>query len=339
MKRMFVFWSVFVLGMVLLLSACGEQSQEDVAESLQKSLEEMEGYKAEAEMSMKTGQEDQTFSIDVWHKQPDFYRVSLSNEAEHEESQIILKNEDGVFVLTPALEKNFKFQSDWPENSSQPYLYQSLVNDVVTDPEAEFESTDSHYIFRTKTNYQSNNNLPFQEIQFDKKSYTPVAVKVLDHDGNALVEVNFSSFDKEAAFEDDDFTMEKNMAGGAADEPTSGQATEESPFTVVFPSYMAGAELTEQKEVELENGKRVILSYTGDKNFTLIQEQLDVQSTLSSPEEVNGDIVNLGHSIGAISENMIEWSSGGMDFILASDQLTQEEMVQIAQSVENQEVK
>jgi outer membrane lipoprotein-sorting protein len=336
---MFVFWCVFVLGMVLLLSACGEQSQEDVIENLEESLEELEGYKAEAEMNMKTGQEDQTFSIDVWHKKSDLYRVSLSNEQDDEESQIILKNEDGVFVLTPALEKNFKFQSDWPENSSQPYLYQSLVNDVVMDPEAEFESTDSHYIFRTKTNYQSNNNLPFQEIQFDKKTYTPVLVKVLDNDGNALVEVSFSSFNKEAAFEDDDFTMEKNMAGGSADEPTSAEAAEESPFTVVFPSYMAGAELTEQKETDLEDGQRVILSYTGDKNFTIVQEKQDVQPTLSSPEEVSGDIVNLGHSIGAMSENKIEWSSGGMDFLLASDQLTQEEMVQIAQSVQNQEVK
>src|SRR5690625_3263471 len=178
-----------------------------------------------------------------------------------------MKKEDGEFDISQDLKKIFKFQSDWTENSSQPYLYQSLVSDVVTDPEAEFESTDSHYIFRTKTNYQSNNNLPFQEIHFDKKSYTPVVVRVLDHDGNALVEVNFSSFDKEATFEDDDFTMEKNMAGQSADEPTSGQAAEESPFTVVFPSYMAEAELTEQKEVELENGKRVILSYTGDKNF------------------------------------------------------------------------
>jgi len=339
MRKMFGFWIVFVLGMVLLLSACGEQSQEDVVENLEESLEKLEGYKAEAEMDMKTGQEDQTFSIDVWHKKSDFYRVSLSNEHDDEESQIILKNEDGVFVLTPALEKNFKFQSDWPENSSQPYLYQSLINDVITDAEAEFESTDSHYVFRTKTNYQSNNNLPFQEIHFDKKTYTPVLVKVLDNDGNALVEVNFSSFNKEAAFEDDDFTMEKNMAQGSEDTPTSGQATEERPFTVVFPSYMAGAELTEQTEVDLEDGERVILSYAGDKSFTLVQEKMDVQPTLSSPQEVNGDIVNLGHTIGAISENKIEWSSGGMDFLLASDQLTQEELVQIAQSVQNQEVK
>src|SRR5699024_3232046 len=97
-----------------------------------------------------------------------------ANDEDEKSSQIILKNKDGVFVLTPSLNKSFKFQSEWPDNSSQPYLYQSLINDIIKDSEATFEVTDAHYIFYIKTNYQSNNNLPFQEIYLDKKSYTPV---------------------------------------------------------------------------------------------------------------------------------------------------------------------
>src|SRR5699024_12095625 len=129
------------------------------------------GYKATAEMTMKTGQEERSYEVDVWFKkgQEDFYRVGLENE-EEEGGQVILKNNEGVFVLTPALKKSFKFQTDWPENSSQPYLYQSLVSDVLQDEDAEFEATDKEYIFQTKTNYQSNNNLPYQEIHFDKKT-------------------------------------------------------------------------------------------------------------------------------------------------------------------------
>src|SRR5699024_7783182 len=124
---------------------------------------------------------------------------------------IILKNEDGVFVLTPALERSFRFQSEWPDNSSQPYLYQSLVKDVLSDEEATFESTDTHYVFRTKTNYQSNSNLPYQQIHFDKKTFYPTMVQVLDHDENPLVEVGFSAFDTEVEFEADDFAMEKHL--------------------------------------------------------------------------------------------------------------------------------
>src|SRR5690625_4737891 len=110
------------LGLVLLLAACGEKSQEDVVAKLEDKLEEMDGYKAKAEMKMNTGQDDQEYQLDVWHKKKDLYRVALTNPEDEKGSQVILKNEDGVFVLTPALDKSFKFQTDWPENSSQPYL-------------------------------------------------------------------------------------------------------------------------------------------------------------------------------------------------------------------------
>ncbi|PAV30709.1 DUF4367 domain-containing protein [Virgibacillus profundi] len=339
MKKMLGIWGAIVLGSILVLSACGEKSQEDVVEKLQENLEDMDGYKAKAEMAMNTGQEEQKFNIDIWHKKDNFYRVALENNQDEKGSQVILKNEDGVFVLTPALNKSFKFQTEWPDNSSQPYLYQSLVNDVLKDTEAEFEATDSEYIFKTKTNYQSNNNLPFQEIHFDKKTFTPTLVKVLDKDRKALVEVKFSDFNTDPTFEKDDFTMEKNMASATIDTPVSGEPADQSSLTVFLPEYMAGAELTAKKEVDLESGKRVILTFTGEKNFTLVEETAEVLPTLSMPKEVNGDIVNLGSTVAALSENKIEWSLDGVDFVLASDELTREELIQVAQSVQGQEVK
>ncbi|MFD2627193.1 outer membrane lipoprotein carrier protein LolA [Oceanobacillus kapialis] len=338
MKRML---SIFIVmaGFVFLLAACGEKTQEDVLADLNETMKDMEGYKAKAEMSMNTGQEDQKFAIDIWHKKEDLFRVALTNDMDEKGSQIILKNEDGVFVLTPALKKNFKFQSDWPQNSSQPYLYQSLVNDIQKDKEAEFETTDTHYIFKTKTNYQSNNNLPYQEIHFDKKTLTPVEVKVLDKDKNALVEVNFSSFEKDASFEEDDFTMDKNMASSTEEEEAVSGQPADNTLTVAVPTYLAGAELEGKKEIDLENGERAILTFSGEKNFTLVQEKRDVVPTITSPQEVNGDIVNLGHTVAGLSDNTLEWSYNGVDYILASDELTKEELIQVAQSVQGQEVK
>ncbi|GAB3045322.1 LolA family protein [Virgibacillus ainsalahensis] len=338
MKRMHGVWIV-MFGLIILMAACGEKTQEDVVSKLQENLEEMDGYKATAEMVMSTGQEDQQFNIDIWHKKEDFYRVTLANEQDEKGSQVILKNEDGVFVLTPALNKSFKFQTEWPENSSQPYLYQSLVQDVLSDEEAAFEATDNHYIFKTKTNYQSNNNLPSQEIYFDKDSYMPALVKVMDKDQNVLVQVEFTNVEMDPSFEEDDFTMDKSMtSSNAQDAPVSGQEMDDT-LSVVYPTFLAGSELIEQKDVELENGKRVILTFSGEKDFTLVEETTEVLPTLSSPQEVNGDIVNLGHTVAALSENRIEWSYEGVDFTLASEELTREEFIQVAQSVQGREVK
>ena len=345
MKKTYSYRVAFILALlILLLAACGEKSQEDVISKLEENKEEMTGYKAKAEMSMNTGQEEQKFNIEIWYKQDDFYRVSLENSMDEKESQVILKNEDGVFVLTPALDKSFKFQTEWPENSSQPYLYQSLINDVLKDTEAVFESNENHYLFKTKTNYQSNNNLPSQEVYFDKDTYTPVMVNVLDKDQNALVGVKFSSFEINPTFNEDDFSMEKNMTNGdTADEETTAQVEEDSEtkedLTVLYPLYTAGAEIAEKKEVELENGSRVILTFEGDKNFTLVEERNHTAPTLSSPQEVRGEILNLGNTIAALSENTIQWNHNGTDFTLASEELTREEMIEVAQSVQGQTAK
>ncbi|WP_339217126.1 outer membrane lipoprotein carrier protein LolA [Ornithinibacillus sp. FSL M8-0202] len=333
-------WMIVVFGLVFVLAACGEQSQEDVVKKLGSNVADLTGYKANVEMKMNTGQEEQLFKIDVWHKKEEFYRVALSNNQQDKGSQIILKNKDGVFVLTPELKKSFKFQSDWPDNSSQPYLYQSLVEDVANDEEAEFTSDENHYIFKTKTNYQSNNNLPYQEIYFDKENYTPALVKVLDTDGNAVVEVKFNSFELNPSFNDKDFEIEENMASVTPEDvPTSGDGVIDE-LEVMVPIQTVGAELAEQIEVDLENGKRIISTFTGEKNFTLVQEKRNVVETLQSPVEVEGDIVNLGFgAIGALSENAVEWDYNGSNFYLASDQLTREELVEVAQSVQGHNVK
>lgn len=329
---------LFIAISVMLLAACGEKSQEDVVEKLSETVAEMPGYKAAAEMAMNTGQEEQRFSIDIWHQKDDYYRVKLGHTADERGSQIILKNDDGVFVLTPALERSFRFQSEWPDNSSQPYLYQSLVKDVMEDEEASFEATDTHYVFQTKTNYQSNSNLPYQKIHFDKKTYFPSMVQVLDHEENPLVEVHFSSFDTGVTFEVDDFAMEKNMET-TQEEPTLAEREEDDSLTVFHPLYTAGAEPAARKEAELENGQRVILTYEGEKSFTLIQEKRNDVPALQVPEAVEGEIVNLGFTVGALSESTIQWSHNGIDYILASDTLTDEELIEVAQSVQGQEIK
>src|SRR5699024_2353160 len=123
---------------------------------------------------------------------------------------------------------------------------------------------DDHYIFYTKTNYQSNNNLPFQEIYIDKKTYTPVHVKVLDVDRNALVEVSFTEFDLDPELNDDDFLLDQDLASEETIGTTASftEDEEDSSLAVTFPLTTIGAELETMKEVTFENGERVIMTFT-----------------------------------------------------------------------------
>lgn len=324
---------------ILLLAGCGDKSQESVVKKIDHTLAGLEGYKLAAEMTMNTGKEARHYVVDIWYKkdEEDFYRVGLENEAE-DGGQVILKNKEGVFVLTPSLKKSFKFQTDWPGNNSQPYLYQSLVHDVLSDKEAVFSATDTHYVFETKTNYQNNTNLPYQEVYFDKKTYAPTAVKVLDKDKNVLVEVAFTHLDVDPAFTKEDFDRETILEDTLAEMSVS-NIEEPKELAVTFPLETLGSELVEKEEVALEDGERVIMTFKGERNFTLVQEQQVTQPTASLVEEVQGEVVSVGNSIGALTENTLEWTEQGIDYYLASEDMTIEELIEVATSIEGKEIK
>lgn len=317
---------------VFLLAACGSKSKDDVVKELNGKLNDLSGYKVDAKMTLKMGTDSQVYNVEIWHKDPTFYRVNLKN-AEKDQSQMILRNNEGVFVLTPALKKSFKFQSDWPQNSSQAYLYESLIKDIVEDKEAKFSSTKEHYVFETKTRYQNNSMLPTQEIKLNKEDLSPAVVKVMDPDRKALVTVEFSKVKFNASFDDSDFDMKKNMTRADLNLPVMADS-KDSAFTVKYPTADLGAKLIDEKEVKLENGKRVVLTYEGEKSFTLVQEKVTVKEASTSPTYVDGDLVDLGVTIGAVSDGSITWTMDGVDYMIASNDLTEKELVEIARTVQ-----
>ena len=96
----------------------------DVVDKLTSNLEDAKSYYATGVMEVDNNGQVYQYNVEVAYQKPENYKVTLKNETTNNE-QIILKNDEGVFVLTPALNKQFKFQSDWPLSSSQVYLYQS----------------------------------------------------------------------------------------------------------------------------------------------------------------------------------------------------------------------
>ncbi|WP_312099121.1 outer membrane lipoprotein carrier protein LolA [Niallia sp.] len=331
-------WLLFVgLTVMLLLTACGTKSKEDVLTDLKEKVE-TKGYKADAEMTLKMGTEPQTYEVEVWHKDPDFYRVNLKNSAKNQ-SQMILKNEEGVYVLTPALNKSFKFQSEWPENSSQAYLYESLVKDIEEDNDVKFSATDKYYVFETKTRYQNNKMLPTQEIAFSKKDLSPVSVKVKDVEGVALVTVKFSNVKFDVSFDKKDFDLQKSMTAAKMVIPVMGEI-EDKEFAVKYPEEpLEGVSLVEEKKLATENGNRVILTYDGEKSYTIIQEKAEVAPATAGPIVSKGDPVDLGFTIGEVTDSKVSWTFEGVDYTIASSDLTRDELVTVARSVQGEAIK
>ncbi|PLR95560.1 LolA family protein [Bacillus sp. T33-2] len=327
------------LMVIFALAACGTKSQESVVKELDGTLADLKSYKAKAKMTLQMGTEPQVYEVEIWHKDPSFYRVNLKS-AQKDQSQMILRNQEGVFVLTPALNKSFKFQSDWPKNSSQAYLYESLIKDIILDKEAKFSATKDHYVFETKTRYQNNQMLPIQEIKLNKRNLEPVTVKVMDADRNALVTVNFSDVEFGTSFDNDAFDMQKNMTRVQVGVPVMTDLGDKE-FTVKYPTAeIPGVSLKDEKEIATGNGKRIVMTYGGEKSFTLVQEKAVMpESTSASAIPVNGQPADLGFTIGAITKNSITWTHQGVEYMIASSDLTPEEMETMARSVQGEAMK
>jgi len=201
-----------VLCVSLILAGCGARSAESVVKDLDGVLGGLKSYQGKGTMTLHTGQQPLQYQVEVWYKKPSYYRVALTNAAK-DITQIVLRNDEGVFVLTPKLKKSFRFQSDWPQNQGQVYLYQTLLQSILLDNSRQFAIDKESYVFDVMANYQ-NGSLARQKIWLDQKTYAPQRVEVSDANANVMVEVTFDQFRFDVAFDDKAFDMAANL--GAA---------------------------------------------------------------------------------------------------------------------------
>lgn len=199
-----------VLVLSALLAACGKKDAAAVVKDLNEVVGEMESYQGAGVMTLHTGDTPQQYKVEVWHQKPSYYRIALTN-AKKDVTQIVLRNDEGVFVLTPSQNKSFRFQSNWPDNQGQVYLYETLIRSITGDTTRQFADEKESYVFDVAANYNTH-ALVRQKIWLNKSDYAPKQVEVSDSNANVVVDVKFDSFKFGTEFEKDAFDMQRNMS-------------------------------------------------------------------------------------------------------------------------------
>jgi len=313
--------SIFMVG-------CVKKGETDILKNLTKKIENSKAYHLTGTLEMINNENSYLYDVDVAYQKEDNFRVSLKNQTNNHE-QIILKNKDGVYVLTPSLNKSFKFQSEWPYNNSQSYLLQSILNDINNDTERKFEESDKNYIFTTKVNYSNNPDLKLQKVIIDK-DLNINKVEVLDEDSQIQIKMEFDEIDLKATYADNYFDLKENINVSSIEQTSKPVSKIED---IIYPMYIPeNTSLTSQDTVSTTNGERVILTFGGDKPFMLVQETVAVTEDLVTIP-VNGEPILFADTVGAKTDSSITWLSNGLEYYLVSDILTDEELVSIAKSV------
>ena len=318
--------NLFLLCLCLVFfTGCGGKDGSDVLKKFSKKIDDLNSYHLSGVLEIYNNENTYLYDVDVAFLKENFFRVSLKNKTNNHE-QIILRNTDGVFVATPSLNKSFKFQSEWPYNNSQSYLLHSILSDIRNDSEKLFESVDDGYLVFVKSNYSNNKDLVKEKIFIDKDMNIKV-VEVLDSSDIVKMKMVFDTIDYNCDFNEDYFKLESNMSVFSESAVFKSELGD-----ILYPMYIPqNTYLSGQSKVSIENGERVIMTFSGDYPFMIIEETVNhVDDSLIS---VSGEPFQLIDTVGIIDDSSIMWINDGIEYYLVSNSLDREQLVDVANSM------
>ena len=342
---------------LLILTGCGKKNEKEVLNGFRDKVDNADAYYLTGDMELINNEDIYNYNISVSYKKDDFYKIELTNTV-NDHKQIILRNSEGVYIITPSLNKSFKFQSDWPYNNSQVYLLSSLLDDITNDENRVFENSNDGYIFTGSVNYPNNDKLVNQKVYFDK-DYLPTRVEVLDKDGNVQIKMVFNKIDLKTEFNDTYFDLnsildtnnindndKNNNTNNENQEPSNSNnnvdnnsnnenKTKETATIddIIYPMYLpVNTHLTSQEKVNTEDGERLILTFSGDSSFVLMEE---VAKYSSVPEIIPtyGDVELIGPSLAVVNDNSVNWFDNGIEYYIVSDVMSTDELLQVVKSI------
>lgn len=301
--------------------------------SLDKTIDKVKAYdkyQLTCNMEMAENDELKSYLVNVSYlkeKKNEFYKVELYDKSLNQ-SQIIVKNKEGVFVLTPTLNQIFKFQSDWPNNSPKPYIYQSLISLLE---KGEVEKIKSGYQVRCDVTYPNNSRIAQQEMIFDK-ALMPLQVTVLDKDDAEIITADFTEFKSDVKLKAADFDEKKIL------EKNTNEYAHVSSDLPLYPVALMGSTLDSEKVSSIDGTTNHILKFTGDKNFTVIETPI-ISSEEISVEEVKGEVIDLVDGIAFYDDGQLMMMKSGVLCKVYSKDLSKDEMVSVISSMQTSSLK
>lgn len=344
---------------VCFLCGCQKESADTVVDNFAKKVNDTKSYVLKGNMEIYADEETFTYSIEVNYLQDNFYKAIMVNQTNNHE-QIILRNSDAVYVITPSLNKSFKFQSDWPNNSSQAYLLSSIVKDMKNDTGKSITEENNQFIIKSSVNYPNNPELKYQKTTLDKDGNIKKN-EVYDEKDKLKMKVTFSSIDYKAGLKETHFKLEDYIKETTNDEETKddsqNKTTKDENNTtnsnekcdkedcnskqsgsienILYPLYVpTNTYLSKSDKIKTEEGDRVILTFAGDKSFVLVEEKVNAAEEFEIVP-VYGEPLIVSSTVGALGTNSLTWTNGDMSYYLVGSDLSASELLAIGKSIGN----
>lgn len=284
-------------------------------------IEQMTSYILKGDMELRKGQDYQKYDLEVYYqKEHDQYKVVL-NDPNINQSQSIVRNQEGIYVMTPQLNQIFRFQGSWPNNTKKPYLIQTM-NEILQNAKTRKEHHD--VIAECDVQYPAHTQYKHQKMVFDESANIKELI-ITNENHEVEVKITFHQCEWNAKLAKDTFTIPEKF-----DVKTSAFPQEQLPL---YPMEVFGAKLNDISYVDTVDGQKIMMNYEGEKSFTLVQSVKQPSETTQTVF-MSGDLQERYDLFGV--EELFQFSAfyRGIEFRIYSEDLTTLEMIEILNSVQ-----
>lgn len=310
------------------LTSCDKKDDKDYKKEIINYSSNLTKYELEAQMKVVKSEGSVTFNVEVSYLAPNYYKVKLQNNSNNN-IQVILKNNDGVFVITPALNKQFQFNSDWPLNASHAYLVQSIIKDIEKDHDSSFTANDDSYTITSKVDTKTNARLKKQKTTFDKKTNALISNIIYDEKDTPVITVDFKKFNANPNLKVTDFNADL-VNSSVKLEMAEGELN--GSLTDCFPTFIpTGYKL----DKSLMKEDYTLFTYANGSNIYVISSIITEPSEILTVSRGYSEIVLLDCGIGFINDNSLSFFQENLFVSILNENFILDEAILIANSFKN----
>ncbi|QSO47000.1 LolA family protein [Alicyclobacillus mengziensis] len=319
----------FILAMGLavgLVAGCGTPSTKNVVSKLQTQAEELDAtnYQSTAKMTVQMDSGSQTYYIVTSYDSPNTYKIALG-DSNQQINQIIVRNPNGMFIVSPSLQKVFRFNGNWAQNQGHIYLYDQILQQIVNSKNVKMAKSGNNLTFTMPVTSQ-NDVVTTQKVELAQGTFAPKKVVLLNKQDQAVVTIDFQTFKQGVKFTSAEFDPQKLASSGTATKTTMASTSQ---FGYIEPLQTLGDKLDLQQPQSAED---MLMRYSGPYGFTL-EEWRPSAGVAGLPSAQLVDLYGVpGILSGSGNAHQLTWLNNGVEFSLTSSKMTLNQMREVAMS-------
>ena len=325
--------ALFLSLFIFICTSCKKDKEVEI--SFPEKIEELKSYKLEATLQTIFQNGTKECDVVVYYEAPNNYSVELIN-TQVNEKQIMIRNNKGVFVVLPSINKTFKINSEWPNSSSQPYLLHCLSKDLLNAGDFTKTVENGKTTIELDTKLFKNSDNVKEKIIFDNKSKMPTDIYIYRNNNELFNYVKVKNIEENPKIVSDLFVVDNTITSSRLDFISSSVEFDRS---ITYPVYYPyNTKLSQEVLSGGSSDKSAIMKFSGDSSFTL-HEAYALSTDALKTEYFTGDIYIMTGSFALVANNTLTFYSAGIEYMLASNTTSFEELVMVAESLGTSDIK